>query len=134
MKIIRKINDELAIAGQITPQELQQIAQEGFKSVLNLRSPDEDGFLIGEQEQAEALGLHYGNIPIKLEAFNDEIATRVFRVMNESLPKPILVHCSSAKRAAALVLMYIAMRQGATFKQAFNQAEQLGLFAILTYS
>ena len=134
MKIIRKINDELAIAGQITPEQLQQIAQEGFKSVLNLRSPDEDGFLIGEQEQAEALGLHYANIPIKLEAFNDEIATRVFRVMNESLPKPILVHCSSAKRAAALVLMYIAMRQGATFKQAFNQAEQLGLFAILTYS
>ncbi|HAX75438.1 MAG TPA: hypothetical protein DCY88_06335 [Cyanobacteria bacterium UBA11372] len=134
MKIIRKINDELAIAGQITPEQLQQIAQEGFKSVLNLRSPDEEGFLIGEHQQAEALGLHYANIPIKLEAFNDEIATRVFRVMNESLPKPILVHCTSAKRAAALVLMYIAMRQGATFKQAFNQAEQLGLFAIPTYS
>ena len=133
MKIIRKINDELAIAGQISPEQLQQIAQEGFKSVLNLRSPDEEGFLIREQEQAEALELYYRNIPIKLEAINDEIATRVFHVINE-LPKPILVHCTSAKRAAALVLMYIAMRQGATFKQAFSQAEQLGLFAIFTYS
>lgn len=133
MKTIRKINDELAIAGQITPEQLQQIAQEGFKSVLNLRSPTEDGFLIGEQSQCESLGLYYVNIPIKLEAINDEIATRVFRAINE-LPKPILIHCSSAKRSAALVLMYIAMRQGATFKQAFSQAEQLGLFAILTYS
>lgn len=133
MKTIRKINDELAIAGQITSQHLQQIAQEGFKSLLNLRSPDEEGFLIGEQEKAEALGLYYANIPIKLEEINDEIATRVFRVMNE-LPKPMLIHCSSAKRAAALVLMYIAMRQGATFKQAFNQAEELGLFAVFTYS
>lgn len=133
MKTIRKINDELAIAGQITPDQLQEIAQEGFKSVLNLRSPDEEGFPIGEPEQVEALGLNYNNIPIKVEAINDEITTRVFRVINE-LPKPILVHCSSAKRAAALVLMYIAMRQGATFKQAFNQAEQLGLFAMFTYS
>ncbi len=133
MKIIRKINDELAIAAQITPEQLQQIAQEGFKSVLNLRSPDEEGFLIGEQEQAEAFGLYYRNVPIKLEAINDEIAALVFHLINE-LPKPILIHCSSAKRSAALVLMYIAMRQGATFKQAFSQAEQLGLFAILTYS
>jgi uncharacterized protein (TIGR01244 family) len=132
MKTIRKINDELAIAGQVTSEQLQQIAQEEFKSVLNLRSPDEDGFLSSEQEQAQALGLSYMNIPIKLETINDEIGTRVFRAMNE-LPKPILIHCSSAKRAAALVLMYIATRQGATLQQAFQQAEQLGLFGVLTY-
>lgn len=132
MKIIRKINDELAIAGQITSEQLQEIAQEGFKSVLNLRSPDEDGFLSNEQEQAQALGLSYLNLPIKLEAINDEIGTRVFRVINE-LPKPILIHCSSARRAAALVLMFIATRQGATVQQAFQQAEQLGLFGVLTY-
>jgi len=35
MRAIRKINDELTIIGQVTPEQLQQVAQEGFKSVLN---------------------------------------------------------------------------------------------------
>lgn len=129
MEIIRKINDDLTIAGQITLEQLLQVAQEGFKSVLNLRSPDEEGFLSNEQQQAEALGLYYVNIPVKVETINDEIADWVLKQTNE-LPKPILVHCDSAMRAAAIVLMHIATRQGGTIKQAFKQAEQLGLFKI----
>lgn len=130
MEAIRKINDELTIAGQVTPEQLQQVAQEGFKSVLNLRSPDEEGFLSNEQQQAEALGLYYVNIPVNFEAINDEIAARVLMQTNK-LPKPALVHCDSAMRAAAIVLMHIATRQGATLRQAFKQAEQLGLFGIV---
>ena len=130
MEAIRKINDELTIAGQVTPEQLRQVAQEGFKSVLNLRSPDEEGFLSNEQQQAEALGLYYVNIPVKFEAINDEIAARVLMQTNK-LPKPTLVHCDSAMRAAAIVLMHIATRQGATLRQAFKQAEQLGLFGIV---
>lgn len=132
MEIVRKINNELAIAGQITLQQLPQIAQEGFKSVLNLRSPDENGFLSSEQQQVEALGLSYVNISVKFETMNDEIITSVFGAINQ-LPKPALIHCDSAMRSAAIVLMYIAVRQGATLKQAFQQAEQLGLFKILTH-
>jgi len=124
---IRKINNELTIAGQLTSEQLQKIAQEGFKSVLNLRSPDEDGFLDSEQQQAEALGLYYINIPVKVEAINHEIAAQVLKQIDE-LSKPALVHCNSAMRAAAMVLMHIATRQGVSLKQAFNQAEQLGLF------
>lgn len=131
MEIVRKINNELAIAGQITLEQLPQIAREGFKSVLNLRSPDENGFLSSEQQQVETLGLSYVNIPVKFETMNDEIITSVFNAINQ-LPKPVLVHCDSAMRSAAIVLMYFAVRQGATLKQAFQQAEQLGLFKILT--
>jgi uncharacterized protein (TIGR01244 family) len=127
METIRKINNELTIAGQLTSEQLQKIAQEGFKSVLNLRSPDEDGFLDSEQQQAEALGLYYINIPVKVEAINHEIAAQVLKQIDE-LSKPALVHCNSAMRAAAMVLMHIATRQGVSLKQAFNQAEQLGLF------
>ncbi len=130
MEAIKKINDELTIAGQVTPEQLRQVAQEGFKSVLNLRSPDEEGFLSNEQQQAEALGLYYVNIPVKFEAINDEIAARVLMQTNK-LPKPTLVHCDSAMRAAVIVLMHIATRQGATLRQAFKQAEQLGLFGIV---
>jgi uncharacterized protein (TIGR01244 family) len=132
MNTIRKINDDLAIAEQITPEQLQQILQEGFKSVLNLRSPDEEGFLINEQQQAETLGLYYINIPIKVEAINDEVAAQVLKQIDE-VPKPALVHCNNAMRSAAIALMHIATQQGVSLTQAFNQAEQLGLFGRITY-
>jgi uncharacterized protein (TIGR01244 family) len=127
METIRKINNELTIAGQLTSEQLQQIAQEGFKSVLNLRSPDEEGFLHNEQQQAENLGLYYINIPVKVEAINLEIAAQVLTQIDE-LAKPALIHCNSAMCAAAMVLMHIATRQGVNLNQVFKQAEQLGLF------
>ena len=131
MNTIRKINDDLAIAGQITSEQLQQIVQEGFKSVLNLRSPNEEGFLINEQQQLEALGLYYLNVPVKLEAINDEEVAQVLQKIDE-LTKPALVHCNNAIRAAAIVLMHIATQQGVSLSQAFKQAERLGLFGRVT--
>ncbi|MBN3880056.1 sulfur transferase domain-containing protein [Nostoc sp. JL23] len=127
MEIVRKINDELAIAGQITLEQLPQVAQEGFKSVINLRSPDEQGFLNSEQKKIELLGLSYINIPVQVELMNDETATSLFEQIN-TLSKPLLVHCDYAMRSAVVVLMYIVLRQGATLQQAFKQIEQFGLF------
>ena len=127
MQPIRKINNQLTIAPQLSLEQLKQIAQEDFKSVLNLRSPNETGFLSSEQQEAESLGLFYINIPVNLEAINNDVITEVLKQINQ-LPKPILVHCDSAIRAAALVLIYIDTQQGATLEQACNKAKQLGLF------
>jgi uncharacterized protein (TIGR01244 family) len=128
METIRKITHDLAIAGQIGPDQLKQIAQEGFKSVLNLQTPDEIGFLINEQQQVEDLGLCYVHMPIALDNINhNDLTTQVLQQM-AALAKPILVHCSSDVRAAAMVLMYIATRQGVPLDQALQQAEKLGLF------
>ncbi|MDZ8054378.1 MAG: beta-lactamase hydrolase domain-containing protein [Aulosira sp. ZfuVER01] len=126
MDTIKKINDELAIAGQIAPEELKQLAQQGYKSVLNLRSPDEQGFQDSEQLYTQLLGLHYANLPTKLTEINPQIALQVFHKIAE-LPKPTLIHCDSAVRAIAMVLMYIATKQGMSLEDAFKQAENLGL-------
>ncbi|NET31588.1 MAG: hypothetical protein F6K19_06260 [Cyanothece sp. SIO1E1] len=130
METIRKINNELVIAGQVSPEELWQIAREGVKSVCNLRSPEEQGFLNNEQQQVEALGLNYVNIPVKPEAINDAITIQVL-IQIDQLPKPVLVHCDSALRAAEMVLMYIATRQGKTLEEAFKRAKKLGMFEVL---
>jgi protein tyrosine phosphatase (PTP) superfamily phosphohydrolase (DUF442 family) len=127
METVRKINNELAIAGPVTVQQLQQLAEEGFKSVLNLRSLDNE-LLINEQQHVERMGLCYVNLAIDREVMSPEIATRVLKQIKE-LPKPTLVYCNNATLAAAMVLMHIAMRQGETLPQAFKRAEQLGLFA-----
>ncbi len=128
METIRKITHDLAVAGQIESEQLKQIAQEGFKSVLNLQSPEEKGFLLNEQQQVEDLGLRYVHMPITLDAINhNDLTIQVLQQIAE-LAKPVLVHCSSDVRAAAMVLMYIATQQGVPLDKALQQAEKLGLF------
>lgn len=124
MEAIRKINDELAITGQVTSEQLQKIAQEGFKSVLALQLPQTADCQSSEQQQAETLGLYYVSVPF--EAIDDEVVIQVLEQINK-LPKPALVYCHEAVWASVLVLIYITTQQGATLKQAFEQVERLGL-------
>ncbi|BAY62835.1 hypothetical protein NIES22_29110 [Calothrix brevissima NIES-22] len=126
MNTIKKINDELAIAGQVVPEELKSLAQQGYKSVLNLRSPDEQGFQDGEQLYTQLLGLHYANLPTKSTEINPQIALKVLQKIAE-MPKPALIHCDSAARAIAMVLMYISTKQGISLEASFKQAENFGL-------
>jgi uncharacterized protein (TIGR01244 family) len=126
METIRKINDDLAIAGQITSEQLKQIAQAGYKSILNLRSPDEVGFQSSEQLNPQLLDLLYVNLPVKATEINPQIALQVFQKINE-LPKPTLVHCDNGMRSATIIFMYIATRQGISLDLVFRQAIELGL-------
>ncbi|WP_392481218.1 beta-lactamase hydrolase domain-containing protein [Nostoc sp. C110] len=126
MNIVRKINDQLAIAGQITLDQLKQIADEGYKSVLNLRLPDETGLLADEQEKTEFLGLYYVNFPTKTEDINHQSMLQIYQTIAE-LPKPTLIHCDNSIRSAAIVLLYIAIKQGITFEKALQKVITLGL-------
>jgi uncharacterized protein (TIGR01244 family) len=125
MENVKKINDELTVSGQVTPEQLQQAEQEGFKSVLNLRSPDEEGFWNDEQQQAEALGLNYVNMPVKIDTLTEEQTTEILKQIDE-LAKPALIHCGKEMRAGAMALMNIATRQGMTPEQAFHKAGEIG--------
>ncbi|MFN6569062.1 beta-lactamase hydrolase domain-containing protein [Dendronalium sp. ChiSLP03b] len=126
MNTIRKINNELAIAGQITPEQFQHIAEDGYKSVLNLRLANEKGMLDCEQEKIEILGLFYVNLPTKAEEINHQVALQIFKIINQ-LPKPILIHCDNSLRSAAIVLLYIATKQGIAFEQVFQITIRIGL-------
>jgi uncharacterized protein (TIGR01244 family) len=126
MEIVRKITEQLAISGQITPEQITDIARDGYKSVLNLRFPDEKDWWEDEQQQIEDLGLNYVNIPMKFEELNPQFALVVFTIM-ENLPKPILIHCDNGIRAVAIVLFYIANKQGIEFDQVWEKNSQFFL-------
>ncbi|MGB3262560.1 MAG: protein tyrosine phosphatase family protein [Microcoleus sp.] len=125
MENVKKINSELSIAGQVKPEQLQEAATEGYKSVLNLRSPDEEGFMKDEQQHAEAAGLQYVNIPVKPDGMTDELTDRVLAQIDR-LPKPALIHCASSMRAGAMAFMNVATRQGMTAEQVFEKATEAG--------
>lgn len=122
----KKVSDQLSVAGQVTPEEIQQAAQEGFKSVLNLRSPDEGGFLSDEKQHSEAAGLQYANIPLRPSEPNQELVAEAVREI-ENLPKPILVHCAAGARAGGIALIATAIKEGLTLEQIKEKANEVGL-------
>jgi uncharacterized protein (TIGR01244 family) len=123
---IKKVSDDLSSAGQVTPEELQQAAQEGFKSVLNLRSPDEAGFLSDEQQQAQAAGLEYANVPLKPTEANQQLTEQVIQEI-ANLPKPVLIHCAAGARASGIALIANAISEGLTYEQITEKAQELSL-------
>ncbi|MBG1271002.1 beta-lactamase hydrolase domain-containing protein [Nostoc sp. WHI] len=122
----KKISDDLSAAGQLTPEQLQQAAAEGFKSVINLRSPDEQGFLSDEQQQAEAAGLQYTNIPLKPTEPNQELTKAALEEIAD-LPKPILIHCAGGARASGIALIANAIHESLTYEQITQKAADLGI-------
>lgn len=122
----KRVSDELSIAGQVTPEQLQQAAAEGFKSVLNLRSPDEAGVLSDEQQQAEAAGLAYSNVPLSNSNLSNGQVSEALEAL-EGLPKPVLIHCGAGARAGAIALIAKATQENLSPEDLTEQAEQLGL-------
>lgn len=126
MNMVRKITNDLAIAGQPAPDKLPQLVEEGYRSVVNLRSPDEAGFWNDEQIQIEQLGLRYVNYPIQSSHLTPEAALRLIQQISD-LPKPMLVHCDTGIRSSVIALMQVAMKQGMRTEDAFQKVTKLGL-------
>lgn len=123
---MKYINQDLAIlVNQPSVAEFPQVSEAGFKSVLNLRSPNEEGFVSDEQQSAEVAGLEYANIPLIPDLLSEELIDRILAEIDR-LPKPILIHCRTGLRAVTTGLMYIATREGITAEAAFAKGQELG--------
>lgn len=124
------LSPEFAIAGQITPEQLQTAKEAGYQSVVNLRGSGEQGF-IDNQEAAKKAGLQYVNIPVSPKDIQEisPVADQVLTQFDQ-LPKPVLVHCGSALRAGGMVLAYLGVRQGKTAEEVIAEGRQAGFTMI----
>jgi uncharacterized protein (TIGR01244 family) len=125
MEGFQYIDEDCAIAAQLTPEQIQQLPQEGYKSVLNLRSPHEPGVLGDEHQRIAALGLTYFNIPVLLDQLNSTLVEEILETL-QILPKPVLIYCASARRASAIALIELARKRGLTPEEALELGLTLG--------
>ncbi|MBL0419025.1 TIGR01244 family phosphatase [Ramlibacter sp. AW1] len=100
-----RIDDDLAITGQLVPQALAAVAAAGFRAVINNR-PDHEGGAAqptsDEIEQAaRAAGLDYRWVPVPPSGHTLQQAQAMARAVAE-LPKPVLAFCRTGRRSAAL--------------------------------
>jgi uncharacterized protein (TIGR01244 family) len=128
MEKVMKINDQVAVGAQPSEDQLQQLGKQGFKTVVNFRTEDEDMQPLSPQaegEQVKAAGMAYLHIPVSMKSIGPELVDQ-FREKYPDLPKPIFAHCKSGKRAGAMVMMHMAVEQGMTGDQTLQRAKEMG--------
>lgn len=100
---IRKLNDDFAVAGQITPDQVPAIARAGFRSLVCNRPDNEDGAVRHDaiQAAAKSAGLEFRFIPVVSGAI-DEKNVRDMAAALKSLPTPVLAYCRTGGRCMNL--------------------------------
>ncbi|MCK7613952.1 bifunctional protein tyrosine phosphatase family protein/NAD(P)/FAD-dependent oxidoreductase [Roseibium sediminicola] len=110
---MKAINTQISVAPQIRPEDLAEIAQQGFRSIICNR-PDGEGADQPVFEEIEAaakkLGLEARYLPIVAGKVSDQDADD-FGALMDSLPKPILAYCRTGTRSATLWSLSQAEKQ-----------------------
>jgi sulfide:quinone oxidoreductase len=101
---IRKLDHTLSVCPQISATELIEIAERGFRSVINNRP---DGEAVDQPDSsvlaqiAQTLDLEYRHIPVLASSICAS-SVQDFRTALAQLPGPILAFCRSGTRSASL--------------------------------
>jgi protein tyrosine phosphatase (PTP) superfamily phosphohydrolase (DUF442 family) len=118
---------DIATAGQPEQEHLERLAEAGYRTVLDVRTLEEDpGF--DESKTVRSAGMEYVNMPleVKPEAFTDQVFDRARELLADPERRPILVHCASAVRVVPLLIPYLILDEGRSPDEAVEIASQVG--------
>jgi sulfide:quinone oxidoreductase len=99
-----RINDQLSVAGQIAPDEVASLAQQGFRTILNNRPDDEEPgqpAAASVRSEAEQRGVGYVYQPVTTSAISRADVTAFHNTLQRA-QGPVLAHCRSGTRCYLL--------------------------------
>jgi uncharacterized protein (TIGR01244 family) len=117
----------VATAGQPTEQHLNRLAEAGYKTVVDLRTPEETPRPDEWGSVVRRTGMEYVNIPVGHKDIDNETFDRFRELMRDGGHRPVLVHCSSANRVGALLIPYLILDERRTPENAREIAAGVGL-------
>jgi uncharacterized protein (TIGR01244 family) len=112
-------------AGQPTGEQIQILAEEGYKTVINLRPPAEPHG-VNEPAAARQNGMAYVNVPVTLETLDQATVDKFLETMKKA-ERPVLVHCASSNRVGALYYAWLVLEKGMPAQEAMAKAQAAGL-------
>ncbi len=120
---IRRVGS-VYVAGQPTPEGLVNARDAGVTLVINARPDSEMSY--DEGQYVRMLGMRYVSVPFVPATLDDAKVAAFLKEVREH-DGPILLHCSSGNRVAALWAIHEIKDLGVPPEQAVARARQLGL-------
>lgn len=111
-------------AGQPTGEQLQILAEEGYKTVIDLRADAEPrGY--DEAGAAKQNGLTYVSIPLTAATL-DQAAIDRFVAELDQAQRPVIIHCATSNRVGALYYAWLR-EKGMPKAEALAKGKAAGL-------
>ena len=95
------VTEKFSVAGQLQPEDFDELSRLGFKTVINNRPDGEEPSQPGsgvEAKAAEAAGLAYVHIPVTSMSMTESDARRFAEAIVGS-DGPVIAHCRSGARS-----------------------------------
>lgn len=124
---LREIVSGISIGGQPTPEEISQLHDDGYRTLVNVRTTDDDGYLAQEERLVENTGMTYAEIPVSPKLLDDMAVMRFSQALDSADAQPAYVHCGSGGRAGLMVLLHLAVQNGWSVQEALAEGEKLGV-------
>lgn len=124
---LKRINDHVSVAPQISPDDMPAIKAAGFTTVINNRpdgeSPDQPASAT-MKAAAESAGLAYHHIPLGRDGVSPQMVEETEAVL-EGSDGPVLAFCRSGTRST-LVWALARGRAGDDFATLARKAQAAG--------
>ena len=122
------VETTVACAGAVDASAIPDIKKLGFKSIINLRQPSEQGANIeGSTAAAKAAGITYLNIPFNTQEPSQSLVPDFLAAVTNPANQPAFIHCAAGGRAASMWLIKRLQVDGWEQQKAIDEAVALGL-------
>lgn len=123
-----RVDAVIACGGATETSALPALKQDGFTSVINLRTPEEKGANIEENKaEAQKVGLKYFSLPFQTNAPDPTLVDRFLATVSDKSNQPVYIHCGSANRVAAVWMIKRVLQDKWTDEKALTEAKAIGL-------
>ena len=119
-----RLRPHIATGGLLKDGAIPKLKAMGFKSVVDLRGPDEG--TTSEKEAVENAGLRYFNIPVTDGLPTGFQIIEFAHVVEKPDNAPLLIHCGSGNRVGAMWALYRALK-GIPEEIALEEGRTIGL-------
>ncbi|HHI89094.1 MAG TPA: TIGR01244 family phosphatase [Hellea balneolensis] len=100
----KKLSDDVYSTAQIFPEQIDHIAETGFKTIIcnrpDMEKPGQP-FSDDIRKHAADKGIGYHYLPMSPGRLTPDLLKNMEKALKES-PKPVLMHCASGTRSAML--------------------------------
>jgi cytochrome b6-f complex iron-sulfur subunit len=121
------VNENIATGAQPKQEAFAKLAQNGFRSVLSLRTDQEGVDLKKDRKLTEAAGMRYIHIPVVTADPDPKRVDEFIRAVEDRKNHPMLLYCGSANRVGAFWMIYRVVQNGWTEEKAMEEAVKIGL-------
>ena len=98
--------DGTATSGMPRAEHFREIADAGFRTVINLALPTSDDALPNEADLVTRAGMSYVHIPVLFDAPKRADYEKFEKVLNAVRNQPVFVHCAANMRVSAFMYLY----------------------------